>query len=88
MKVLIYYCILINILSFAIMGIDKRRAVRHRWRIPERTIFLAALSGGSLGALLGMWIFWHKIRNKAFIFGLPVILVLQLVLFFVIVSAL
>lgn len=83
-----YFLVFMNILSFVLMGLDKRRAVRHRWRIPERLLFLVAIFGGSLGALLGMWIFWHKIRNKVFVIGLPVILILHLVLLFAVVPAL
>lgn len=84
MKALLYYFALINMIAFVTMGIDKSRALRHRWRVPERTLFLLAISGGSLGSLLGMLLFRHKIRNNAFRIGLPVILFLQLILFFVI----
>ena len=80
MKVLQYYLIFINIVAFLLMGIDKLRSIRHSWRIPERTLFLAAILGGSLGTLLGMGFFWHKVRNKSFVIGIPVILLVQLML--------
>lgn len=86
MKFLYIYLAVINVAAFAAMAIDKLRASRHRWRIPERTLFLLALFGGSLGSLLGMWILWHKVRNKMFAVGLPVVLILHLVLMFAIVS--
>lgn len=71
------YIILINLIAFALMGIDKRRAVRHAWRISEKTLFLSALLGGSLGALLGMYTFRHKTRHWYFVYGIPAILLLQ-----------
>lgn len=69
---------LINLASFAAMGMDKRRAKRDAWRIRERTLFLLALFGGSVGAIAGMRIFHHKTRHWYFVVGLPAILVLQI----------
>ena len=68
----------LNLAAFAAMGIDKRRAKRDAWRIRERTLFLLALFGGSLGAIAGMWIFHHKTRHWYFVIGMPAILILQL----------
>lgn len=73
-----YYLIAVNVLAFALMGIDKAKARRGAWRIPEKALFLAAALGGSLGALLGMCAFRHKTRHLRFVLGLPVILLLQL----------
>lgn len=78
MKALYIYLILINIIALVIMGVDKYRAYRHRWRIPERTLYAVAILGGSVGALVGMWGFRHKTRHKGFVIGLPVILLIQL----------
>lgn len=61
------------------MFLDKRKAKNHKWRIPEKNIFLIALLGGSLGCLLGMNIFRHKTKHWYFKFGLPTILILQAV---------
>ncbi len=61
------------------MFLDKRKAKKHKWRISEKNIFLIALLGGSLGCLLGMNIFRHKTKHWYFRFGLPTILVLQVV---------
>ncbi len=70
----------VNVLSFSLMGVDKRRAQQGRWRIPERTLFLAAGCFGALGGLLGMQVFRHKTRHASFRIGLPVMLALQLAL--------
>ena len=80
MKILCIYLIVINIIALLAMAIDKRRAIRHRWCIPERVLFLLAVLGGSAGALLGMWLLWHKVRTKLFAVGLPVLLLLHLLL--------
>ena len=80
MKFLVYYLIFMNIASFVAMCIDKHRARRHRWRIAERTLFLLALLGGSGGALLAMWLLWHKVRTKLFAVGLPLLLMLHLLI--------
>ena len=69
MKLSIYQTALIaflgvmNLIAFILMGADKRRAERKRWRIPEKTLFLSAIFGGSLGSLLGMYFFRHKTRQ-------------------------
>ncbi len=76
---IIIYVVLVNIIGFAIMGIDKRKARRNAFRIPEATLFSVAIIGGSLGSTLGMFIFKHKTRHWYFKFGLPVILLLQVV---------
>lgn len=76
-KIFILYLLLINIAAFLMMGIDKRRAVKHKWRIPEKTLFLSALFLGSAGANLGMKVFRHKTRHKSFVIGMPLILFVQ-----------
>ena len=77
---LILYLILINLFGFAVMGIDKRRAIRHRWRVPERVLFGTAFFFGSIGILTGMYVFRHKTRHLSFRLGIPAILALQLLL--------
>ena len=84
MNWLLTYLILINIAAFAAMLTDKRRARRNRWRIPERTLFALAILGGSAGAILGMWLVRHKTRHWYFVWGMPAILVVQIVLFLLI----
>lgn len=74
---LILYLILINLAGLLTMGIDKHKAHAHRWRIPEKTLFLIAIAGGCAGSILGMLLFRHKTRHPAFFIGLPAILLLQ-----------
>lgn len=78
MKILYVYLIAINLAALVLMAEDKRRAKHHQWRIPERTLFASAILGGSVGALLGMYLFHHKTRHWYFVVGLPLILALQL----------
>lgn len=77
---IIGYLILINLLGFIIMGIDKSRAQNHDWRVAESTFFIIAVIGGSLGCTLGMHIFRHKTRHWYFRYGLPTIFFIQLAL--------
>ena len=72
------YLLILNILGFAFMGIDKRRAIRSAFRIPEATLFAIAILGGSIGSILGMHLFRHKTKHKAFTIGLPIILLIQI----------
>lgn len=72
------YLILINAAAFALMLVDKRRAQKKQWRIPEATLMLSAALGGSVGALAGMYFFRHKTRHIKFTLGIPLILLLQL----------
>ena len=76
--VLVGYLVLINAITFAVYGADKRRARKDRWRVPERTLFLLAVLGGSLGALLGMHVFHHKTKHWYFRVFIPLILLLQI----------
>ena len=74
------YFAVMNLIGFAMMGIDKRKAVKKLWRIPEYTFFVIALIGGSIGTIIGMHLFHHKTRHWYFVYGLPVILLLQVAL--------
>ncbi len=67
----------VNAAGFAVFGYDKRCAVRRRRRVPERTLFLTALLGGSLGCYAGMYVFRHKTRRLKFRIGIPAIILLQ-----------
>ena len=78
--ILATYLIIINIISFALMGIDKKRARNKEWRISEAALFTTALLFGSLGSNIGMRYFRHKTKHWYFKYGLPAILVMQLVL--------
>lgn len=73
------YLILVNLTAFAMYGIDKQKAVRHKWRIPERVLIGVAVFGGSVGALLGMQVFRHKTKHMKFVIGVPVIIAVQVI---------
>ena len=72
MRYLMYYLIIINIAAWIMYGLDKWKAKSGAWRIPERTLLLTALAGGSVGALAGMLLFHHKTRKPKFMIGVPV----------------
>ena len=72
------YLIGINVLTFLIYGVDKWKAQRDRWRIPEDTLIWLAIAGGSVGALLGMNLFRPKTKHRKFFLGIPAILLVQL----------
>jgi len=74
------YLIIVNICGFASMGIDKKKARLHQWRISEATLFLFAIIGGSIGSILGMQVFRHKTKHWYFKWGMPAILIIQIAL--------
>ena len=76
------YLIIINIIAFYLYGVDKRKARKGKWRIPENTLLGVALIGGSLGALLGMYLFHHKTSKPQFAIGFPIILAIHILLYF------
>lgn len=78
MKIAAVYLVLMNLFSFWLMRTDKARARRGAWRIPEKTLFMTALLGGSVGSILGMRIFRHKTRHWYFVIGMPGILLLHI----------
>ena len=80
MKYFLLYLLLINAGAFLLMLVDKYKARKKRWRIPERTLIGSALLGGSVGALLGMYTFRHKTKHIKFTLGVPAILIAQLAL--------
>ena len=74
------YLIRINLAGLASMWLDKRKAIRHQWRIPEATLFFIALLGGGLGSIVGMQLFRHKTRHWYFVWGMPAIFFTELAL--------
>ena len=81
------YFIILNIIGFALMGIDKYKAKKRAFRIPEATLFIVALIGGSIGSILGMYAFRHKTRHWYFVYGMPAILILQVILIVLFIKA-
>lgn len=80
LKIILAYAVVINIIGFFSMFIDKRRAMQNKWRIPEKTLFLIAIIGGSIGSNAGMRLFRHKTKHWYFAYGMPAILILQIVI--------
>ena len=74
------YILTVNLAGFLLMGVDKRRARRERWRIPEKTLFLPAVLGGAVGCMLGMRVFHHKTKHWYFRLGFPALLLAQILL--------
>jgi len=72
------YLAAINTVTFFLYGIDKWKAKRTKWRVPESTLLWWAAFGGSIGALLGMKVWHHKTLHKKFRYGVPAILIAQL----------
>lgn len=79
--ILLIYLTGINLAGFIIMGVDKKRAIRGAWRISEASLFFTAFLGGSLGCILGMQHFRHKTKHWYFKYGMPAILMVQVLLF-------
>ena len=80
MKYILIYLGIINLIGFFSMFLDKQKAKRGKWRIPEKTLFLLAAIGGSLGTTLGMHVFRHKTKHWYFKLGMPLILIVQIIL--------
>ena len=80
MLYVICYLLIVNIVAFFLMGIDKKKAQTGAWRIPEKTLFLSAILGGGVGAIAGMQLFRHKIRHRSFVIGMPLILLAWVIL--------
>ena len=76
----ITYLIIINVIAFFMYGVDKEKARKGEWRIKEKDLILVALIGGSVGAFLGMHLFHHKTRHWYFRYGIPAIMILQIIL--------
>lgn len=78
--ILRFYLLIINAVAFALMHIDKYKAKKNLWRIPEATLMTTALLGGSFGALMGMYTAHHKTKHPKFYIGVPLILAIQIVM--------
>ena len=76
------YLIAINVITFFLYGIDKMKAQRSKWRIPEAVLLGLALIGGTIGALFGMRVWNHKTKHKIFKYGLPLLLLIQILLLY------
>ncbi|MBD8922857.1 DUF1294 domain-containing protein [bacterium] len=79
MQNIIIYLIIINIIGFLVMYIDKQKAKKGKWRIPEKTIFIITVLGGGIGTISGMYAFRHKTQKLHFTIGLPTITILEII---------
>ena len=86
LKLLPVYLLIVNATGFALMLVDKIKAKKNKWRIPEKVLFLVAAVGGSIGSLAGMYTFRHKTKHFSFILGMPLILAAQIILVILIVG--
>lgn len=85
-SIFLWYLVLINLLGYLLMYIDKRRAIKKLWRISEHNLLLVAVLGGSIGSLFGMYSFRHKTKHLKFKLGIPCIIVVQCILFMAIIK--
>lgn len=77
-KNIVLYFVIVNILGFLIMYIDKQKAKKGRWRIPEKTLFIVTALGGGIGTIAGMHVFRHKTQKIAFVIGFPLITIIEI----------
>lgn len=79
-KNILIYLLAINLIGFLVMGIDKKKAQKGKWRIPENTLLWITIFGGGIGTIAGMYTFRHKTKKIGFVVGFPIILVLEIIL--------
>lgn len=79
-EILVAYAFFINVISLVYMYIDKQKAIKGQWRISEKSLFLMAIIGGTIGIMVAMKLFRHKTKHLSFKVGIPIILILQIVL--------
>lgn len=84
---ILIYLMVINLISFTLMGVDKSRARKRSWRIPESTLFVLALIGGSIGSIAGMHLFHHKTLHWYFLYGMPAILIIQILIIIILATS-
>lgn len=82
MNKLLYYLMIINLIGYFIMYIDKKKAINNNYRIPEKNLFLICIMGGSLGLLIGMYKFHHKTRHNKFVYGVPLVLIVNIIVIY------
>ena len=78
-KNIVIYLLVMNLFTFLIMGIDKKKAKKGSWRVPEKTLFTLVALGGGIGGIAGMHIFKHKTKKTRFVIGFPLIIIMQII---------
>lgn len=81
MKIFNYYLILINIIGFILILVDKIKACKNKWRIKENTLIFISIIGGSIGELISMLIFHHKTKKNKFIIFIPLLILIQIIIY-------
>lgn len=76
--IILLYFLIINLVGFLLMLVDKRRAIKKEWRISEKSLFIVSILGGSIGSYLGMYYFRHKTKHLKFTLGIPIIIIIQI----------
>ena len=84
--IIIFYLLIINIIAFSLMYIDKQKAKKNKWRIKEDALMISAFLGGSIGALIGMNTFRHKTKHVKFTVGIPLIIILNILTIYYLIS--
>jgi uncharacterized membrane protein YsdA (DUF1294 family) len=79
-SMLLFYIIGVNVLAFILMGVDKRKAEKRKYRIPERTFWMLALLGSAIGIISGMKVYRHKTKHTSFKIGMPIVLISNIIL--------
>ena len=83
-EIIVFYLVIINLFSFLLFWRDKRLATQRSIRIPESVLLTSALVGGSIGAIVSMYLFRHKTRKPKFVIGIPIIIIIQIIFLFVV----
>ena len=83
---IVIYFIIINLFTFFMMWLDKRKAKKGKWRIPENTLLLLVLLGGGIGGIAGMYTFHHKTQKAKFVIGFPIILICEILLIILLIT--
>lgn len=78
-KNIVIYLLVMNLFTFLIMGIDKKKAKKGSWRVPEKTLFTLVALGGGIGGIAGMHVFKHKTKKTRFVIGFPLIIIMQII---------
>lgn len=84
--VCIFYLVFINVIGFTVIAVDKYRSIKKKWRIMEKTFFFLALVGGGIGIYFGMRVCHHKTKHRYFMWGIPAIVIMQMILIYLILS--
>lgn len=77
-RIILFYVMVINMVTFLLFGLDKRRARKKQYRIPEKILLVAAAGGGSVGAFTGMYMFRHKTKHVKFYMGIPLLIMIHI----------